>query len=175
MSHHTANTYVDALEAAFIVRRLPPWLPNLRKRLVRAPRLYWRDSGLLHALAGVSPLDDLLHQPWVGASWEGFVIQQVTGTLAACGTPVDATFFRTSDGYEIDLVFPFGSATWAVEAKLTARPSPADFDRLNRAADLAGADRRYLVARVKTSSAGTHSGVVALPDLLNLLRGAKVS
>ena len=175
MSHHTVSTYVDTLEAAFIVRRLPPWLPNLRKRLVRAPRLHWRDSGLLHALAGVQSLDDLPHQPWVGASWEGFVIQQITGTLAACGTPVDAAFFRTSDGYEIDLVFRLGSRTWAVEAKLTSRPSPADLDRLNRAADLAGADRRYLVAHVKESMVGARSGVVSLPYLLKLLRSETVS
>lgn len=175
MSHHTVNTYVDALEAAFIVRRLPPWLPSLRKRLVRAPRLYWRDSGLLHALAGVQSLDGLLHQPWVGASWEGFVIQQITGTLAARGTAVDASFFRTSDGHEIDLVFRLGSRTWAVEAKLTSRPSPADLDRLNHAADLAGADRRYLVAHVKESIVGAHGGVVSLPDLLRLLRSVTAS
>ena len=172
LSHHTVNTYVDTLEAAFIVRRLTPWLPNLRKRLVRSPRLHWRDSGLLHALAGVRSKDELLHQPWVGASWEGFVVQQVTGALAAYGTPVDAAYFRTSDGYEIDLMFRLGSQTWAIEAKLSSQPSPADFDRLQRAADLAGADRRFLVARVKDSAVGATSGIVALPALLTLLRAA---
>ena len=170
LSHPTVNTYLDTLEGAFMVRRLPPWLPNIRKRLVRAPRLYWRDSGLLHALAGVASRDDLLHQPWVGASWEGFVIQQITGTLAALGSPVDACFFRTSDGFEIDLVFTLGSRVWAVEAKLSSRPSPADFNALNRAADLAGADRRYLVARVKEPSLGATGGVLSLPDFVGLLR-----
>lgn len=169
LSYHTVNTYVDVLEGAFLVRRLPPWLPNSKKRLVRAPRLYWRDSGLLHALGGVATFDDLLHQPWVGASWEGFVIQQVMGTLAARGRPADAHFFRTSDGYEIDLVLKLGTELWAIEAKLSSRPSPEDFDRLNRAADLAGADRRYLVARVATPALGARGGVVGLPDLIHLL------
>lgn len=169
LSHHTVNTYLETLEGAFLVRRLPPWVPNLKKRLVRAPRLYWRDSGLLHAVAGVRDADDLLHQPWVGASWEGFVIQQVTGVLAAMGTAPDASFFRTSDGYEIDLVFRLRSEVWAIEAKLSSQPSPADFDRFNRAADLAGADRRYLVARVKQSALTVRRGVLALSDLIDLL------
>ncbi len=130
LSYHTVNTYVDVLEGAFLIRRLPPWLPNIRKRLVRAPRLHWRDAGLLHALAGVRLFEQLLHQPWVGASWEGFVIQQVTGVLAALGLPVDAHFFRTSDGHEIDLIFTVGTRVWAIEAKLSSRPSPVDLDRL---------------------------------------------
>lgn len=139
----------------------------------RAPRLYWRDSGLLHALAGVETVDDLLHQPWVGASWEGFVIQHVTGVLAAIGKPVDACFFRTSDGYEIDLVFKLGTQVWAVDARLSSWPSPGDFDRLSRAADLAGADRRYLVARVREPALSSHGGVLGLRDLMDLLQREK--
>ncbi len=154
-------SYLDVLEGAFLVRRLPPWLPNVRKRLVRTPRVYWRDSGLLHAITGVRTFHELLHQPWVGSSWEGFVIQQVLGTLAALGVPVEPSFFRTSDGVEIDLVFKLGSQVWAVEVKLSSRPSPDDFDRLNRAADLAGADCRYLVARVTTPAFGPNGGVVS--------------
>jgi uncharacterized protein len=170
LSYHTVNTYVDFLEGAFLVRRLPPWLPNLKKRLVRSPRVYWRDSGLLHALLGARTVDDLLVQPWVGASWEGFVIHQVLGALAACGVSVDPHYFRTSDGYEADLVFRLGTVVWAIEAKLTASPSPGDFDRLMRAGEMIGADRRYLVAQVPTSTYGRKSGVVSLPDLIDLLR-----
>jgi hypothetical protein len=170
LSYHTVNNYVDFLEGAFLVRRLPPWLPNLKKRLVRSPRVYWRDSGLLHALLGAQTADDLLAQPWVGASWEGFVIHQVLGALSAWGVPADPHYFRTSDGHEADLVLRLGTAVWAIEAKLTASPSPGDFDRLMRAGELAGADRRYLVAQVPASMHGRNSGVVSLPDLITLLK-----
>ena len=170
LSYHTVNNYVDFLEGAFLVHRLPPWLPNLKKRLVRSPRVYWRDSGLLHALLGAQSADDLLAQPWVGASWEGFVIHQVLGSLSAWGISADPHYFRTSDGHEADLVLRFGTAVWAIEAKLTASPSPGDFERLMRAGELAGADRRYLVAQVPASTLGRNSGVVSLPDLITLLR-----
>ena len=152
LSYHTVNSYLDLLESAFLVRRLPPWLPNIKKRLVRSPRIYWRDSGLLHALLGVRAMDDLLNQPWVGASWEGFVVNQVLGLLAARAGAVDPYYFRTSDGYEADLVFKLGSRVWALEAKLSANPSSQDYSRFNLAADLIGADRRYLVTRVARPS-----------------------
>ena len=70
----TATTYLDYLIGAFLVRSLSPWQANLKKRLVKRPKVYWRDSGLLHALLGVTDYRHLLTQPWVGASWEGYVI-----------------------------------------------------------------------------------------------------
>jgi len=82
LSYMTVNGYMDYLVGAFLVRRLPSYQTNLRKRLVKRPKYFWRDSGLLHALLNVSDADDLLNQPWVGASWEGFVIDQILGTLA---------------------------------------------------------------------------------------------
>jgi hypothetical protein len=170
LSYHTVNSYVDFLDGAFLVRRLPPWLPNLKKRLVRSPRVYWRDSGLLHAILGARTVDDLLAQPWVGASWEGFVIHQVLGSLAAWGVSADPHYFRTADGCEVDLVFRLGTVVWAIEAKLTAAPSPGDFDRLMRSGEMIRADRRYLVAQVPASMYGKKSGVVSLPDLIELLR-----
>lgn len=169
LSYHTVNSYLDFLEGAFLIRQLPPWLPNLKKRLVRSPRVYWRDSGLLHALLGVRTMDDLLHQPWVGASWEGFVVHQVLGLLAAHGEAADSHYFRTSDGYEVDLVFKLNSRLWAAEAKLSASPSQQDYSRFNLAAELISADRRYLVAQVAESSLNKMGGVVSLPHLLDLL------
>ena len=77
LSYHTVNNYVDYLEGAFLVRRLPPYFANIRKRVIKRPKLYWRDTGLLHALLNVRDRDTLLNQPWVGASWEGFVIEQI--------------------------------------------------------------------------------------------------
>ncbi len=108
LPHHTVNAYLDHLEGAFLIRRLPPPAANLRKRLVKAPRLYWRDSGVLHALLRLPAQDDLLGQPWVGASWEGFVIEQILTTRAVRGDSCDAYFFRTHDGYEADLVLERG-------------------------------------------------------------------
>ncbi|MBL9219508.1 MAG: ATP-binding protein [Opitutaceae bacterium] len=169
LSYHTVNSYVDFLEGAFLLRRLPPWLPNLRKRLVRSPRIFWRDSGLLHALLGVREEGELLRQPWVGASWEGFVIGQVVEFLAARGATVAPHYFRTTDGYEVDLVFKLGRRVWAVEVKLTSSPEQAEFARFNAAADLSGADRRVLVAQVAETVFNGRSGIASLPGLLELL------
>jgi len=169
LSYHTVNSYLDFLEGAFLLRRLPPWLPNLKKRLVRSPRIYWRDSGLLHALLGVGDADDLLHQPWVGASWEGFVIGQVVEFLAARGVTVAPHYFRTADGYEVDLVFKLGRHLWAVEVKLTSSPAQTEFARFNAAADLIDADRRVLVAQVAETVFNGKSGVASLSGLLEIL------
>jgi uncharacterized protein len=169
LSYHTVNSYLDFLEGAYLLRRLPPWLPNLKKRLIRSPRVYWRDTGLLHALLGVRDADELLHQPWVGASWEGFVIGQVVELLAARGVTVVPHYFRTSDGYEVDLVFKLGRHLWAVEVKLTTSPAQADFARFNAAADLIEADRRVLVAQVGETVFNGRSGIASLPGLRELL------
>ena len=85
LSYQTVNSYVDYLAGAFLIRRLPPYQVNIRKRLVKSPRIYWRDSGLLHALLNVPDERTLLAQPWVGASWEGFVIEQLIGELSSSG------------------------------------------------------------------------------------------
>lgn len=169
LSYHTVNSYLDFLEGAFLLRRLPPWLPNLKKRLVRSPRVYWRDSGLLHALLGVREAGELLHQPWVGASWEGFVIGQVVEFLAARGVTVAPHYFRTADGYEVDLVFKLGRRLWAVEVKLTSSPAQTDFARFDAAADLIGADRRVLVAQVVETTYNGKAGIASLSGLLELL------
>lgn len=145
LNYHTVNGYLDYLIGAFLIRQLQPYQANLRKRLVKRPRIYWRDSGLLHALHNVADERALLAQPWVGASWEGFVIEQVLGTLSATGRHFQAHYLRTSDRYEVDLLLDMGRELWAFEVKLTASPSPADMDQLDRAADLVGASRRFLV------------------------------
>jgi uncharacterized protein len=150
LDHKTVNRYLDYLEGTFMVRRLPPYLTNIRKRLVKSPRLYWRDTGLLHALLNVPDRDTLFAQPWVGASWEGFVIEQALGVLSATGKRAEPYYFRTSDQQELDLVLDFGTYLWAVEIKLTANPTTGDVDRLNQVADLIGAKRRFLVSNTAT-------------------------
>ena len=109
LSHHTVESYLDHLEGAFLIRRLPPFEANLRKRLVKSPRIYWRDSGLLHALLRLRADDDLFAQPWVGASWEGFVIEQIESVRRSRGEAFEAYFFRTHDGHEADLVLDRGA------------------------------------------------------------------
>ena len=76
---------------------------------------FWRDSGLLHALMNVADFDQLCRQPWLGQSWEGFVVEQTLATLAAAGKRVQPYFFRTSDGYELALLLDWGTDRWAVE------------------------------------------------------------
>jgi predicted AAA+ superfamily ATPase len=169
ITYHTVNSYLEFLEGAFLIRRLAPWLPNLKKRLIRSPRVYWRDSGLLHALLGVRTSEELLNQPWVGASWEGFVIGQIAETLAARGASVAPHYFRTTDGYEVDLVLKLGRHLWAIEAKLTSSPAPQAFDRFNAAADLVSADRRLLIAQVKDTVFNGQRGIANLPGALRLL------
>lgn len=166
LSYHTVNTYADFLEGAYLIRRVPAWSANLGKRLVRSPRCYWRDSGLLHALLGATDLQTLLVQPWVGSSWEGFCLEQILRTLEYADRRVDPHFFRTSSGQEIDLVFSLKNRLWAIEIKLTTSPAPQDFEQLNATADLIGSTRRALVSRVAKSTMGKDRASCSLPDLL---------
>jgi predicted AAA+ superfamily ATPase len=138
LSYHTVNGYLDYLVGAFLIRRLPPYRASIRKRLVKSPKVYWRDTGLLHAQMNVPDQQALLAQPWVGASWEGLVIEQVIGVLNSAGRQFEAFFFRTSDQHELDLVLDLGNDTL---------PGPADMDRLDKTAEMIGASRRYLVSQ----------------------------
>lgn len=169
ISYHTVNSYVHFLEGTFLIRKLQPWSANLRKRLVRSPKCYWRDTGILHSLLGVQDYKTLLNQPWVGASWEGFVIEQILNTLNNTGRPVESWFFRTSDGSEIDLLIKYEDTLWAIEAKLTSNPSLHDFDSLNRAADLVGADKRVLVSQTTKPAISNDRISCSLPELLKIL------
>jgi len=147
ISYHTVNAHLEFLEGAFLVRRLPPFAANLGKRLVKSPKLYLRDSGLLHGLLGVATEKDLWSQPWVGASWEGYVIESILAELAAAGRGHQAHYLRTSDGYEVDLVLDLDGERWAIEIKLTSSPSPAEVSRLEQTAKLVRATRVALVGR----------------------------
>jgi len=148
LDHKTIIRHCDFFEGAFLIRRLPPYSANIKKRLVKTPRLFWRDSGLLHSLMGVATRDHLFNCPWVGASWEGFVIEQTLASLAATGDHCEAFYFRTSDGHELDLVLDRGGELWAVEIKLTSNPTTEMIKKLNKSADLIGATRRVLVCNI---------------------------
>ncbi len=123
VSAPTAKHYLDTLEDTFMIRQLPPFAANLKKRLVKSPKIYLRDSGLLHALLRRGTHDDLLGHPVAGTSWEGWVIEQA---LAASGEHTSASFFRTAAGAEIDLVLdrPRGQRI-ALEIKRSSAPKPS--------------------------------------------------
>lgn len=170
LSYHTVNSYLDYLVGAFLFRRLDAWHANIGKRLVKRPKIYWRDTGLLHALLNVEDADTLLSQPWVGASWEGYVIQQGLTVLENRGVAHSAFHFRTSDQKEIDLVVEFGGQRWAIEIKLTSRPTRDDLASLNRNADLIEADRRFLVCRRAEFLQSGNQTVCDLEGMLDSLK-----
>jgi predicted AAA+ superfamily ATPase len=170
LSYHTVNGYLDFLEGAYLVRRLGTWSGNVRKRLTRSPKVYVRDSGLLHALLRVGSRTELLRHPAAGASWEGFVIEQLLGSLAANGIEPEAYFLRTSDGYEIDLLLKPGGAAVAIEIKLTASAAPQDLARLERAADFVSAEHRYIVCQTPEPAASATRGVLDLASAIERLR-----
>ncbi len=118
----TVSAYLDLLSDLLLVRRLPPWQANIGKRLVKSPKIYLRDSGLVHALLGMEDKEMLLSHPVVGASWEGFVVETLL-SVAPEGT--QGFFYRTGGGAEIDLLLHFpGGHLWAVEIKRSLSPHP---------------------------------------------------
>lgn len=120
VSHHTVRSYIDLLSETFLLRILPPYEANVKKRLVKSPKVYVRDSGLLHALLDIEEQNDLLGNPIYGASWEGFVLESIISR-----TPDwHHCFYRTATGVELDLVLEKGQRTIAVECKVSSAPKP---------------------------------------------------
>ena len=117
-SEGTARRYLDILAGAYMVRVLPPWFENLSKRQVKSPKIYIRDSGLLHTLLQLHSADDLLSHPKLGASWEGFAMEQI---LAAFGTR-DAYFWATHAGAELDLMLIVHGRRYGFEFKVADAP-----------------------------------------------------
>jgi Predicted ATPase (AAA+ superfamily) len=117
-SDATVRRYLDILEGTFIVRLLRPWSGNLGKRLVKAPKLYIRDSGLFHCLQRIGDMGSLEAHPKLGASWEGFVVDQAIRVLRI----KDPYFFRTHAGSEVDLVWEEGGMRFGIEAKYSDAP-----------------------------------------------------
>ena len=143
ISGQTVARYIDLLCDLMLVRRLPAWHGNVGKRLVRAPKVYVRDSGIVHALLGLARLEDVLGHPVAGASWEGFVIEQ----LLAAAPHAEASFYRTSHGAEADLVLCFRNGeNWVIEIKRSSAPVVSKGFHL-AAADV-GAVRKIVLAPV---------------------------
>lgn len=163
----TAKRYIELLEDLLLIRTLRPWSGNLGKRLVKSPKIYIRDSGLTHALLNLTTLDDVLGHPVVGASWEGFVIENLLSCLPIGATP---WFYRTSAGAEIDLVIEQSPGKrWAIEIKRSLAPTLSkgfhfgceDIQATNRFIVYPGKDR---------FPAANDVSVLPLTDMINEFR-----
>jgi predicted AAA+ superfamily ATPase len=130
VSPHTTRDYLDALEQTFMIRRLQPWHANLGKRLVKAPRIYFRDSGIFHSLAGIRDQAALRTHPKLGASWEGFALEEIL----RAHQPESAWFYAVHSGSELDLVMQTRGRRIGVEFKR------ADAPRLTRSMQIASQD-----------------------------------
>ena len=145
VSSHTARSYVDLLEQTFMLRVLLPDAPNLKKRLVKSPKIYIRDSGILHALLDIRTHDDLLSHPILGASFEGFAMENIL----ALAKNYEPSFYRTSAGAEIDLILRKGRRTLAFELKSSTVPRVSK-GFWNALEDISP-DEAYVVAPVEDS------------------------
>ncbi len=145
VSHVTVRSYLELLAATFMPRLLPPLLPNLRKRLVKSPRLYLRDPGILHTLLDIETEDELLGHPVRGASWEGWVIENIVTALSDWR----ASYYRAATGAELDLVIEKGRRRIAIECKASSAPAPGP-GFWNALADLE-IDEAWIIAPVKES------------------------
>ncbi len=149
VSESTIRRYLDLLSDAFMVRQLKPWHANIRKRQVKSPKIYIHDSGLLHQLLGIANERDLLTHPKIGASWEGYVIEEVLSALQAD----DAWFWATHQGAEIDLLVQKNGQILGVECKRTDAPRMTSSIRialtdlkLDRVIVVYPGDRRFSLA-----------------------------
>jgi hypothetical protein len=119
VNESTVRRYLDLMTGVFMVRQLPPWFENLGKRQVKAPKIYVRDSGLLHTLLGIGSHRDLEHHPKVGASWEGYAVEEVIKAVR----PDEAYYWATHNGAEIDLVLFKKGRRIGVECKRADAPT----------------------------------------------------
>ncbi|MEZ4489671.1 MAG: ATP-binding protein [Cyanobacteriota/Melainabacteria group bacterium] len=167
VSAPTVTSYIDLLADLLLVRRLKPFHKNINKRLIRSPKVYVRDSGLLHALLGIVDYNELSGHPVVGFSWEGFVIENIL-SIAPEGTK--ASFYRTSAGAEIDLVLelPGKNGLWAIEIK---RSLTAKVDKgFHIACEDIQADRQFVVCPIEESFKVSQSiEAIGLVPFLQLL------
>lgn len=117
-SYHTIQNYLALLEQLFIVRKLKPYYPNIKKRIIKSPKVYIRDSGILHSLLNIEHMNDLLGHPVFGSSWEGYCIENIVTQFQDW----QIYYYRTSSGNEIDLLLEKGSKKLAIEIKASTAP-----------------------------------------------------
>ena len=128
ISDHTAKRYLDLLSGTFMIRQLKPWHYNTKKRIIKSPKIFFRDSGILHALLSLEKKNDVLKHPKLGGSWEGFALEE---TIRALGLKEDKVFFwGIHAAAELDLVFERGGQLFGAEVKYSQAPSLTSSMRL---------------------------------------------
>jgi predicted AAA+ superfamily ATPase len=166
VSAPTVRNYLDVLTDLYMVRQLPPWSGNATKRLVRAPKVYVRDSGLLHRLANVPDLETLLGHPLCGESWEGFAIENL---LAHLPDTWQATYYRTQAQAEIDLVLEGPRRqVIAIEIKRTLSPRVGKGFRLG-SEDVGATERYYVIPGTETFPLGHETQAIGLLEMVERL------
>ena len=158
----TVRRYLDLMTGVFMVRQLPPWHENLGKRQVKMPKVYVRDTGLLHALLGISNQRDLEHHPKVGASWEGYAIEEILKALR----PDDAYFWATHQGAELDLLLFKNGRRIGIECKRADAPTFTASMRIAMA-DLKLDELRVAYPGTKRYPLAKNVEVVPLAELVN--------
>ena len=168
VTDHTVSRYLDILVGMYVVRRLPPWFENISKRQTKAPKVYIRDSGILHALLSIESREDLEGHPKLGASWEGFALEQV---LSVAGDR-SAHFWATHSGAELDLLLMQGKRRIGVEFKRSDAPTMTR--SLGIALEDLRLDRAWIVYPGKTRYP-VHERVEAIPlaEVADVLRCRK--
>lgn len=160
VSDKTARGYLDLLTGTFMIRQLQPWFTNVSKRQVKAPKVFFRDTGLLHALLGVETERDLLGNPRVGASWEGFIIEQILSVL----NQPQAWFWAAHSGGEIDLLLQFRSKWLGFEIKFAEAPTISKLT--HRTTELLALDHLFVVCPARRA--------YAVSDVISVLPASEI-
>lgn len=159
----TVSHYIDILADLLLVRRLEPWHANVKKRLVKSPRYYVRDSGILHRLLGINSYDALLSNPVLGKSWEGFAVENILSILPS---RTEIYFYRTGAGAEVDLVIKMPSSEiWAIEIKHGVAPKIGK--HYNQTCDDVGATHKFILYGGEDEfPVGNDVKIISLPGLM---------
>lgn len=163
LTHPTIRRYIDLLEQTFIVRTLPPYEVNVKKRLVKSPKVFVRDSGILHQLLAIPNFNSLLGNPVFGSSWEGMVIENIIVNKSSW----DYFFYRTATGDEIDLILKKGTKIIAIECK--ASDAPKVTKGFFRSLEVVKPDKTYIIAPTNdTYQIQENITVIGLTNFLKL-------
>jgi predicted AAA+ superfamily ATPase len=161
VNESTVRRYLDLMTGVFMIRQLPPWFENLGKRQVKAPKVYVRDTGLLHALLGIANQRDLEHHPKVGASWEGYAVEEILKAMR----PDEAYFWATHQGAELDLLLFKNGRRIGVECKRADAPTLTPSMRI-ALADLKLDELRVVYPGDKSYELAKNVRVVPLAELV---------
>jgi len=172
VSYHTVDRYVDILEQAFLIRKLRPYA-NLGKRLVKSPKLYFRDSGLLHYFLGIRSASALETHPARGASFEAFLVDQLVSAYSRIDPLSRFWFWRTAQGDEVDLLIESASRLVPFEVKLHSTPGPDEARSLRRCMQDLKLSRGYIVHPGEQRYSLGH-GVAAVPAAMLLASPARL-